>query len=460
MADVFISYKSDRRPAAEHLAEVLEHHGYSVWFDYALLSGNDFGRQIEQELKNARAVVVLWCDLSVDSDWVRSEARYAKRTAKFCPVKIAACDLPIEFDGDQTQDLTKWDGAPKPFEPGGLLREISTRIGREPKPDLAGLDQATRAWRRYGGQPLAELGTINPIETRRKGHAPDFAGGTSTPHSTGFVPEKQKSRLPALAVVGGIAGGVAVTGIAIAFMLMNTSGRQPASLLATSTEQPAETAMTQPVTKEPAPNGSQDSSANEPPESASGHATDGTAGSQPSPVPAEPQVTTRQPATQTADESKPDPEPVPSYEKPRQRSNQELIVGTWECVSFGSGFSATGTIIYDASGTSRGSGTLQGFDPDTGAEISMSFRGTSNWRLSGNLLYDTLSSIDVDNILINGVSPQAFAGSKSDADIFEQQFEQELLYEAQLSDEPSTIEMLTETALMASTTEESTTCTK
>jgi hypothetical protein len=31
MAEIFISYKSERRKAAEHLAAVLSHHGYSVW---------------------------------------------------------------------------------------------------------------------------------------------------------------------------------------------------------------------------------------------------------------------------------------------------------------------------------------------------------------------------------------------------------------------------------------------
>jgi hypothetical protein len=46
--DIFISYKSERRKAAEHLAAVLSRYGYAVWFDYQLVKGSDFGFQIDR----------------------------------------------------------------------------------------------------------------------------------------------------------------------------------------------------------------------------------------------------------------------------------------------------------------------------------------------------------------------------------------------------------------------------
>jgi hypothetical protein len=58
VADVFISYKRERRNAAQHLARILELNGYSIWFDYRLLSGRDFGLQLEREIRAAKAVVV------------------------------------------------------------------------------------------------------------------------------------------------------------------------------------------------------------------------------------------------------------------------------------------------------------------------------------------------------------------------------------------------------------------
>src|SRR5215467_11871371 len=58
MAEIFISYKSERRKAAEHLAAVLAHYGYSVWFDYQLIKGSDFGLQIDRGYARPRR---WWC---------------------------------------------------------------------------------------------------------------------------------------------------------------------------------------------------------------------------------------------------------------------------------------------------------------------------------------------------------------------------------------------------------------
>jgi hypothetical protein len=106
MADVFISYKSDRRSSAEQIAHVLERRGYSVWFDRALLAGEEFSQSIERELRDARAVVVLWCSLSVRSDWVREEATLAKRLRTIIPVRLERVDVPLGFVSLQALDLS------------------------------------------------------------------------------------------------------------------------------------------------------------------------------------------------------------------------------------------------------------------------------------------------------------------------------------------------------------------
>jgi hypothetical protein len=77
MAEIFISYKSERRAAAEHFAEVLRRHGFTVWFDYELVKGADFAAQIERQIREAKALVALWCSLSVTSRWVREEVHLA-----------------------------------------------------------------------------------------------------------------------------------------------------------------------------------------------------------------------------------------------------------------------------------------------------------------------------------------------------------------------------------------------
>jgi len=82
MADIFISYKSERRAAVRHLAEILSYYGYSVWFDNSLVKGRDYSRQIEDQIRVSRVVLVLWCKLSVKSDWVAEEADLATQLAR------------------------------------------------------------------------------------------------------------------------------------------------------------------------------------------------------------------------------------------------------------------------------------------------------------------------------------------------------------------------------------------
>lgn len=166
MADVFISYKSERRPAAEHLAEILADFGYSVWWDYGLISGRDFGAQIEKELREAKVVVVLWCSLSVNSEWVREEAALAKRLNKIIPTSIEIVDLPLGFSLAQTLDLSDWDGAPQSHRLERLLRDVAQFVGRPPSPNLEGLDRTERAWRRFGAPSLRDFALVAELERK------------------------------------------------------------------------------------------------------------------------------------------------------------------------------------------------------------------------------------------------------------------------------------------------------
>jgi len=46
-----------------------------VWWDPEIAPGQEFDRQIAAELSLARAVLVVWTPGSVESSWVRGEAR-------------------------------------------------------------------------------------------------------------------------------------------------------------------------------------------------------------------------------------------------------------------------------------------------------------------------------------------------------------------------------------------------
>jgi hypothetical protein len=108
--DVFISYARADRPIAQVFAEALIEEGFNVWWDASLHSGETFDEVIEQRLRDAKAVVVLWSPRSVASRWVRAEATLADRRNTLIPAIIEPCDRPIVFELTHTAELCHWRG--------------------------------------------------------------------------------------------------------------------------------------------------------------------------------------------------------------------------------------------------------------------------------------------------------------------------------------------------------------
>lgn len=105
MADVFLSYGRTSHASARRISGALESAGYSVWFDENLPAHRPFSDVIEEQLENARAVIVLWSQGSVQSQWVRSEANRARETGKLIQVRLDDVRLPMPFDQIQCTDL-------------------------------------------------------------------------------------------------------------------------------------------------------------------------------------------------------------------------------------------------------------------------------------------------------------------------------------------------------------------
>lgn len=108
--DIFLSYARTDRAAARMFAEAFADEGFSVWWDASLHSGETFDEVIEQKLRDAGAVVVLWSPRSVASRWVRAEATQADRRNKLAPAIIEPCDRPIIFELTHAADLCEWTG--------------------------------------------------------------------------------------------------------------------------------------------------------------------------------------------------------------------------------------------------------------------------------------------------------------------------------------------------------------
>lgn len=173
MADIFISYKSERRAAAFHLKEVLECYFCGgdegegpdvVWYDYGLIPGKDFEPRIMEELGRAKAVVVLWCKKATESEWVNREAEYARTSDKYVPCWIEACALPKQFEGADTINLIEWDGAPRSHMLDRLLERVGELIGREVVGRHNRLKALDQRWRHYGAPSMRQFAPSSDLE--------------------------------------------------------------------------------------------------------------------------------------------------------------------------------------------------------------------------------------------------------------------------------------------------------
>ena len=129
MADIFVSYARFDKARVSPIVAALEAQGWSVWWDPAIAPGEEFDRLIASELKRARAVVVVWTPASVESRWVRGEARDGADRGILVPLRFDQATLPIDTRALHTIDLDAWDGTHDSPLLQPLLQAIGSRLG-------------------------------------------------------------------------------------------------------------------------------------------------------------------------------------------------------------------------------------------------------------------------------------------------------------------------------------------
>ena len=150
MPDIFISYSRPDEAVARRYADRFIEAGMEVWWDSHLRSGEEWDRVIEDALRSAHAVVVLWSPDAVNSRWVRAEATVAQRKGSLVPAMIAPCDLPIIFEMTQTADLSHWSGGEDDPKWRAFLSDVMSKVEqsgghiRRPSP-AAAAPAATRS---------------------------------------------------------------------------------------------------------------------------------------------------------------------------------------------------------------------------------------------------------------------------------------------------------------------------
>jgi TolB-like protein/Tfp pilus assembly protein PilF len=130
MADVFVSYSRSDKARVAPIVAALEARGWSVWWDPAIVPGQQFDRMIADELERARAVLVVWTPESVESRWVRGEAREGADRGILVPVQLGPARLPIDFRAYHTTDLgLSGDVDANPLF-GEVVRALENLVGR------------------------------------------------------------------------------------------------------------------------------------------------------------------------------------------------------------------------------------------------------------------------------------------------------------------------------------------
>ena len=134
--DVFISYARPSEEEAQRIAEHLRESGFSVWRDDELPAHRAYSEVIEERLKSAKAVVVLWSAESAKSHWVRAEADSAREAGTLVQATLDSSLPPMPFNQIQCADLNGWSG-----------------------------DASSAAWRKLEGSVAALVGGVELAES-------------------------------------------------------------------------------------------------------------------------------------------------------------------------------------------------------------------------------------------------------------------------------------------------------
>jgi adenylate cyclase len=123
---VFLSYAREDVEAAKRLADVIAEGGHEVWWDRHIQGGSRFTNEIDQALKEAEAVVVLWSPASVQSAWVQDEAAEGRDSGRLVPLSLGSVKPPLGFRQFHTVSLGAWKDDGALVGADDLLKAIST----------------------------------------------------------------------------------------------------------------------------------------------------------------------------------------------------------------------------------------------------------------------------------------------------------------------------------------------
>ncbi len=137
--NVFLSYRSVNRPWVINLYDVLRGQGHKVFLDQCVLKpGDSLVRGLSKGLTSSQAGILIWSNLTGDSEWVEREYEVMEKQAgdkasfQFVPVKLDNSRLPVFADRRIFLDFSTYPDGPNG---GELLRLLHAVVGSTLSPE-------------------------------------------------------------------------------------------------------------------------------------------------------------------------------------------------------------------------------------------------------------------------------------------------------------------------------------
>lgn len=110
MYDIFLSYSSKDLERVRPLFDTLTAQGWVVFWDHlSIRAGKNWSVELEQAINTSRCVVVVWSQSSIQSEYVREEANFAKRRGVLLPICLDKVEPPFGFTLRQATDFSQWN---------------------------------------------------------------------------------------------------------------------------------------------------------------------------------------------------------------------------------------------------------------------------------------------------------------------------------------------------------------
>lgn len=178
-ANLFLSYARPDRARAEKLIAALTKHGYELWWDARLEGGSEFAESIADALKTTDAVLVLWSQSSITSDWVRDEAAVGRDRKRLVPLSLDGVEPPLGFRQYHAIDVSHWRGRSDCPETRAIDRAVDAIRAGRPQPEPLSRPVSRRALLVAGGGVGAVAAVGGTIFVVQQGWLASDGDGTS-----------------------------------------------------------------------------------------------------------------------------------------------------------------------------------------------------------------------------------------------------------------------------------------